>query len=238
MYPASRGPRILTIDRAVEERFKSHAPMVLPPTLVSRLNARLDWWTIMQHYGAPTRLLDWSKSALVASYFAVHKDPKTDGTIWALDVDEVLDALARKYPEQEIGKRLTPAEFEPLIEQYSDQNVLLIPEPSILTDRMIAQQTAFTFYTSVPGEPDHDIAIRGLLADTAPWALRKYTVPQHLKLTIRENLRQMNITAAALFPGIDGLGASLSDLVADQFHLDEEAGVHRLDYTDKIQNIL
>jgi len=50
----------------------------------------VEWTFLMQHYGMPTRLLDWSESFLVALYFAVnaYNDPATkdnDGIVWILN---------------------------------------------------------------------------------------------------------------------------------------------------------
>ncbi len=40
---------------------------------IPRRNDHLQWLAIMQHYGAPTRLLDWTYSFLVATYFAINR---------------------------------------------------------------------------------------------------------------------------------------------------------------------
>ena len=65
--------KILQIENYLKEQFMSQAELHAHPAEISDKNDTLSWWAVMQHYGAPTRLLDWSISPYVALYFAVQK---------------------------------------------------------------------------------------------------------------------------------------------------------------------
>src|SRR5271166_5433292 len=85
------------------------------------------WYSLMQHYGAPTRLLDWSDGALIALYFAVRdrpKDKNQDGAcIWMLDPYR-LNRLSFYPPDNWPGVALPdwPAAKQYLPELFGDTN--------------------------------------------------------------------------------------------------------------------
>ncbi len=54
------------------------------PYLEHKPNNELEWLAVAQHYGLPTRLLDWSYNPLVATYFAVESNPNIDSAIYIL----------------------------------------------------------------------------------------------------------------------------------------------------------
>ena len=43
------------------------------------------WWSVMQHFGAPTRLLDWTTDINIALYFAVCNNFDKDGALFLFD---------------------------------------------------------------------------------------------------------------------------------------------------------
>jgi hypothetical protein len=74
--------------------------MEMPTNLV-------EWLALMQHHGAPTRLVDFTKSPYVAAFFAFENVPSSGNVaIWALNINIVKDRV-----EQYLVLRNSP-EFE------------------------------------------------------------------------------------------------------------------------------
>ena len=58
----------------------------------------LSWLSLMQHHGAPTRILDFSFSPFIAAFFAL-EETQTDCAVWALEKDQIKHDLQYKFKE-------------------------------------------------------------------------------------------------------------------------------------------
>ncbi len=139
----------------------------------------LAWLSFMQHYGAPTRLLDWSLSPYVALYFAYEQPSEVDGALYALETYAArranvgslhpaswdhLGVLKSSYTDAR-GKTVTKyparekyrADHENEIMRWAIECKSKCPLPTIpffQDDRMGAQQTIFTLMGDVDVEVD------------------------------------------------------------------------------------
>jgi hypothetical protein len=159
----------------------------------------------MQHYGAPTRVLDWTESPFVALYFAVEKDFDAEGAVWIVNEPEVEKLLEAKYPEY---KKTTALACRNPESPRSLRFLRISPH----TDRMGQQQTMFS--VSPAANADHGQIIADAISTEGDVkCFRKWLIPRELKVSFLRHLRAMNITGRSLFPGLDGLGRSISEIV-------------------------
>lgn len=85
-----------------------------------------EWLGLAQHYGLPTRLLDWSHNPLVACWFAVKAESETDSALYVIEGMKAVD----------ISKTPNPFGIEEVARYY----------PMHCTSRITAQSAHFTVH--------------------------------------------------------------------------------------------
>lgn len=171
---------------------------------------------LMQHYGIPTRLLDWSESALIALFFCVEKlNSEDNGIIWILNpyrLNELSFSLSRtlesKYKDnlysihtpQRNKKKSTPNGIltNYLDFNFDDNNNFPIAITPIRFDlRMKYQKSNFTIFGNI---------INGLLAHPYNTKfLDKIIINKDKIEEIKDELYVLGITNESIYPGLEGV---------------------------------
>jgi hypothetical protein len=193
----------MAIEKELLDHFVRHGHLLLPPSMLAEDTDLIHWWTVMQHYRAPTRLLDWTRSPFVALYFACVGEHTEDGAVWAFNEEK----LAHLEPRMQDLLAKDQASFFWTTRVSAHLAVVDSKRPS---ERMNAQQGVFTVANAIV--PHHEQFIDHLnFADHAN-DLVKIEIAANCKLEMLERLREMNVHGSSLFPGIDGVGAMMRDL--------------------------
>jgi hypothetical protein len=164
----------------------------------------LQWMTLAQHHGVPTRLLDWSTSVLVAAFFAV--DPDThlneDAAIWALSCHSLFKAPPTNSDAWAL-KLAKEAFYDKKQNYYSNKkkDPFSYFTPQIIDKRMQAQKSVFTIH---PQESFIDVTNA-----ESKILLKRALIRKNALEEFRLQLRLVGITHSTVFPDIDGLGKEL-----------------------------
>jgi|GEM_PF-1846080 len=177
-------------------------------------------WELMQHYGAPSRLLDWSHDPYTAIFFACSDLEETDGAFFIfsignlqssqfidnhpkISINEHYDELLKSRDKTfflNLNASLNGTEHKEYISSITD------PIP---TNRMINQHAEFTISTEIL-EP-HDITADRIrfrntkvLGAKKPSNVQKIIVPKELKPEFLKRLdEEKGINSTSMYPDFD-----------------------------------
>lgn len=169
------------------------------------------WMFLMQHYGVPTRLLDFSENPLVALFFAVCEQGDEDGSLIVIDPakwnkenghsgicdDDIpscgIDEEMNLYMMSSVVKARGTSASNPPLAATGSRN----------SRRIFAQEGVFVVFHM-------DMAMN--IDDASCQSVWKYTIPSADKATIKEHLSVLSITEYTVFPELDKLAKKIIGL--------------------------
>lgn len=161
----------------------------LNPSMFDESATDLELMAHLQHQGAATGLIDFTRQPLAALWFACNGSNDKDGAVYVLPHSEAKETKHRDTPKK--------------IQSFYGRNELRSWEPPVLGSRIVAQRSVFVF--GVPAIPVH--------------TMEKLIVPAASKGAILIELKSVyGISEEELFPDFPGYAVANSSEKAFDVH--------------------
>jgi len=178
----------------------------------------LEWLSLMQHHGCPTRLLDFTCSQYVAAFFALENCWKNDCTVWCIERDWCKTTAVSNFngdhekKEDQISIDCDFADekiFKVLFWEDSKATQMIFPAVPLHNNaRIEIQQGLFLCQGSEESFSENV----GAMDNYLDYIVKIVISPDARKDGIKD-LNKMNVNNATLFPGLDGYARSIKNKV-------------------------
>jgi hypothetical protein len=213
--------RLSEIEPVMIRHFKRQAHRYLEN--LPKDDDTIEWLALMQHFGSPTRLLDWTYSFFVALFFAV-EGAQPSCVVWAIDMDWIIEKAERLFPRADFrllleeDPHLKSGKFFKLVFDRRPPIALVYSlNPERLNERLIIQQGLFLAPGDISRPFEENLNTLSKADPNAKNHIWKIIIdaPVSSKRDILRHLHRMNINRASLFPGLDGFAQSLTTYLAN-----------------------
>ncbi len=173
-----------------------------------------EWLFLMQYYGVPTRLLDWTEDALVALVFAVDQDAteeekENDAAVWCLNPVVLNTAFTfhEYYPSgyiPNVHEKGVYDMFGPFRNSFQNKKPAAVYGP-MNNAKSIVQRIAHTLFP-------YNVPLTDMrnLSDHSKY-LYKITVDKDAKDSIEKQLKRYGINKSQLMPELSALAQTIVD---------------------------
>ncbi|MBL0611278.1 FRG domain-containing protein [Aeromonas jandaei] len=179
----------------------------------SELSDGFDIYALAQHYGLPTRLLDWTTSPLVALFFALEKvEQKNNRAIWVIDPIQLNKKVVKwdghlSVSDKYLREKHNLEKYLPeTLSGHDDRN--LLPGPIAIrvppkNRRLTSQKGCFTIH----GKSREKIS--DILHGTPKSIIRIDIFGERTRNVILNELYLLGFTEDVLFPDLDSFSKRL-----------------------------
>jgi hypothetical protein len=165
------------------------------------------WLFLMHHSGLPTRLLNWSESILVATFFAVSEKKYQDqpAALWGLEPTLFNESQTQRkgilVHQDELVNRLIEDAFRSNGADRPEKVIALLTE-QIDVRQVVQFSTATIHGTEIP---------INRFSDSSRY-LVKYEIPADAKVPLVQSLELLGIKKSFLFPDLQHLADDLQSI--------------------------
>ena len=173
------------------------------------MHTKWHWYHIMQHYGIPTRLLDWTDGALIGLYFALReRGNSSQPCVWVLNpfwlnLNSTGQAVVFFSDEvsQDLDDRRIADKYIFDSEDLSKYPIAV--SPPHINERIKAQKSTFTVHGTLK------TGLHRIWKDNNGKQLAQLRISRRSSQKMMKQLWLSGLTESTLFPDLEGLSKEL-----------------------------